>query len=104
VFNDNIVRLITAYKAVHITDDDTTSLGVPTPLFESIEIDMAIREDDPGWNKSILEEYKGLLNNKAFTIRQGNPPPGRRLIPNRLILQKKYNTKEKLYVLNHDSA
>jgi hypothetical protein len=35
----------------------------------------------------------GLLNNKAFTIRKGKPPPGRKLIPSRLVLRKKYNTK-----------
>jgi hypothetical protein len=47
VFNNTVVRLITAFKAVHISDDDTTSLGVPTAPFESIELDEAMREDAP---------------------------------------------------------
>ena len=92
VFNDNIEQLVVSFKVIHITDEDTTSLGVPTAPFEAINFDTAIQEDAPGWRKSIIEEYKGLLKHNAFTIRKGTVPMGRKLIPNRLVLWKKYNT------------
>jgi hypothetical protein len=94
VFNNNIVQLVVSLKAVHITDDDTTSLRVPTALFEAIDFNTAMQEDAPGWHKSIIEEYTGLLKHNAFTIRKGTVPMGRKLIPNRLVLRKKYNTLE----------
>ena len=92
VFNDKVVHMITSMKAIHISDDDTTSLGVPTAPFEAIDIDEAMREDAPGWRKSIIDEYQGLISMKAFTIKYGKPPNGRKLIPNRLVLRKKFNT------------
>jgi hypothetical protein len=94
VFNNNIVQLVVSLKAVHITDDDTTSLGVPTTPFEAIDFDTAMQEDAPGWRKSIIEEYAGLLKHNTFTIRKRTIPMGRKLIPNRLVLRKKYNTLE----------
>jgi hypothetical protein len=92
VFSDTTVQLIVSLKAVHITDEDTISLGVPTAPFEAIDFDAAMQEDAPGWRRSIIEEDEGLLKNKAFTIRQGTVPMGRKLILNRLVLRKKYNT------------
>ena len=88
----NIERLVVSFKVIHITDEDTTSLGVPTAPFEAIDFDTAMQEDAPGWRKSIIEEYEGLLKHNAFTIRKGTVPMGRKLIPNRLVLRKKYNT------------
>jgi hypothetical protein len=93
VFNETVAQLAFAVKAVHLSDDDTTSLGVPTAPFEAIELDVAMREDAPGWHESILEEYRGLQKMNAFTIKKGKPPPGRKLIPSRLVLKKKFNTK-----------
>jgi hypothetical protein len=34
-------------KAVHLEDEDTTSLGVLTAPFEAIELEEALREDAP---------------------------------------------------------
>ena len=38
VFNNTLVQLITSF-AVHIMNEDTTSLGVPTAPFEVINFD-----------------------------------------------------------------
>jgi hypothetical protein len=96
VFNDTVVQLFTAMKAVHLTDKDTASLGVPTAPFEAIDMDEAMREDAPGWRKSIIEEYTGLLKMKAFTIKTDKLPTRRKLIPSRLVLRKRFNTKEEV--------
>ena len=91
VFNETVTQLAFAVKAVHLSDDDTMSLGVPTAPFEAIELDDAMRE--VGWHESILEEYRGLLKMNAFKIMRGKVPSGRKLIPCRLVLKKKFNTK-----------
>ena len=48
VFNDIVVQLVTALKAVHLDIENTTSLDVPTATFESIELKDALQEDAPG--------------------------------------------------------
>jgi hypothetical protein len=93
VYNDTIVQSITAFKALHLEDDDTVSLGAPTAPFEAIELDAAMREDAPGWRKSIHEELQALLDMNTFDIRRGRIPQGRQVLPCRLVLKKKFNTR-----------
>jgi hypothetical protein len=95
VFNDTVVQLVTALKAVHL-DDNTTSLGAPTAPFEAIELDAAIQEDALGWRKSIKQELSSLLKMHTFTIMKGRVPQGRQLLPTRLVLKKKFNTKDEV--------
>ena len=47
VFNNIVVQLFTAMKAVHLTEEDMTSLGVPIAPFEAIDLDVAKRKDAP---------------------------------------------------------
>lgn len=76
-------------------NDDTMSLGVPIAPFEVIDLKAAMLEDAPGWRRSILEEYKSLKKMNIFIIKRGKLPPGRKIIPSRLVLKKKFNTNGK---------
>lgn len=92
VFNDTVVQLVTAMKAVHL-GDNSTSLGAPTAPFEAIELEAAMQEDAPGWRNAIHEELSSLLKMNTFTIMRGRVPQGRQLLPTRLVLRKKFNTR-----------
>ena len=39
VFNNTVVQSVIAMKAVHLEAKNTTSLGVPIVLFNTIEVD-----------------------------------------------------------------
>ena len=55
-----MVQLAYAIKAVYLEPETSTSLSVPTALFEAIELRDALKEDAPGWRKAILAEAKLL--------------------------------------------
>ena len=77
-------------KAVHLEDEDTTSLGAPTAPFEAIELEEALKEDAPKWLEAIYEEGNSLKKLNTFTIMRGKIPNGRKVITSRWVLRKKF--------------
>ncbi len=48
VFNNTMVQLVIAIKAVYLETENTTSLKAPTVPFNIIKLDQALREDTLG--------------------------------------------------------
>jgi hypothetical protein len=90
VFNDQVVQLVNAMKAVHLEDEDTTSLGVPTAPFEAIELEEALKEDAPKWLEAIYAKGTALKKLNTFTIMRGKIPNGRKVITSHWVLKKKF--------------
>ena len=86
VFNDQVVQLVKAMKAVHLENEDTTSLGAPTAPFEAIELEEALKEDAPRWLEAIRAEGTALKNLNTFTIMRGKIPTRRKVITSRWVL------------------
>ena len=78
-----MVQSAIALKSVHIELDSSTSLGVPTPPLEAIELNDALNSKDaPEWHKAIIAELESLKKTGTLDIRWGSPPTGKKLIFN----------------------
>ena len=92
IFSKHMVQLAIALKSIHIELGSSTSLGVPTPPLEAIELNDALNsEDAPEWHKAIIAELESLKKIGTLDIRWGSPPAGKKLISNRWVLRKKFN-------------
>jgi hypothetical protein len=81
VFSDVVVQLVRALKAVHITREDSTSLGAPAVPFEAVTEEETTKEDAPEWRKAKLSELQSLKNTNTYAI--VNCPKGRKIIRSR---------------------
>ena len=46
-FSESVMQLVTESKAVHLKEDESSSVGVPVPPFEGITIEEAMEGDAP---------------------------------------------------------
>ena len=46
-FSSYIIRVIAVLKAIYLNNKELTSLGIPSVLFEAIELKEALKEDAP---------------------------------------------------------
>ena len=92
-FNNMVVQLVIAIKAIYLEAKNTTSLGAPIALFNAIKLDQALREDAPGQIKAIFNEFLSLKRMHTYTIIRGTVLKGRLLLLSKLVLKYKYNTK-----------
>ena len=60
VFNDIVIQLVIAMKAVYL-DNNITSLSILITPFEAITLEAAIKEDTPSWKRAIYKELSSLL-------------------------------------------
>jgi len=92
-FTDLINRLVIAFKAVYLEPESSTSLGVPTPPYEAIDLDDALAsEDAQDWLKAISRELQALKSINIFKILYRALPEGRKLISSCWVLRCKFNT------------
>lgn len=97
VFSSSVVQAVIAMKAVHLDSDESTSIGVPTPPMEAVDLEDALKSGDAlEWKKALLSELKSLQKMNTFKIMWGEPPSGRKLISTRWVLRRKFNSKMQL--------
>jgi len=53
-------------------------------------------EDAPSWIKAIFKEFLSLKRMHTYTIIRGRVLEGKLLLPSKLVLKHKYNTKEEV--------
>ncbi|KAI0991135.1 hypothetical protein K3495_g17052, partial [Podosphaera aphanis] len=53
VFSRDIAVAATAHQIVHINSNESSSIQVPTPPFESITVEKAMEEDKERWTEAI---------------------------------------------------
>ena len=80
-------------KAVHLEARDMTLLGAPIVPFDAIKLDQALKEDAPSWMRAIFEEYLVYKIINTYIIIRGSVPKGRTLLPSKMVLRYKFNTK-----------
>ncbi|KAI0992685.1 hypothetical protein K3495_g15500, partial [Podosphaera aphanis] len=80
VFSRDIAVAATAQQIVHINSNESSSIQVPTPPFESITVEKAMEEDKERWTEAIRSELRSLEKTGTFTILKGQPPKGRKVI------------------------
>lgn len=86
VFSDTVAKMVTAFNVVHI-DEETGSLGAPSPLLEVVTLEEALREDAPKWQEAILAELRSLESTKTFSVVP--IPKDRKVIRSRWVLRNK---------------
>ncbi|KAI0992502.1 hypothetical protein K3495_g15683, partial [Podosphaera aphanis] len=89
VFSRDIAVAATSSQIVHINQNDSSSIQVPTPPFESITIEQAMVEDKKLWTEAIFSELKSLEKTGTFTIMKGQLPKARKVISSKTVLRKK---------------
>ena len=47
VFSDSVIQLVIGFKAVHLKEDESGLVQAPTPPFESMTLEEAMKEDTP---------------------------------------------------------
>jgi hypothetical protein len=93
VFNNTVVQLVIVINAVHLKAGNTTSLRAPIALFDTIELDQALKEDTLGWINAIFKEFLAYRRINTYTIMRGRVLVRRSLLLSRLILRHKFNGK-----------
>ena len=86
VFSDAVIQLVSVMKAVHC---ESTGSGIPTPLFESVTIEEAMREDALEWKKAIYSELQSLKDTNTYKVVES--PRGRKIIPSKWVLRRKFD-------------
>ncbi|KAI0999426.1 hypothetical protein K3495_g8772 [Podosphaera aphanis] len=91
-FSHSIATDAIAAQVVHIEEGKSSSIQVPTPLFESITVEQAMLEDPKLWKDAIKSELKSLKDANTYTILSGTAPPGKRVISSKIVLRKKFKS------------
>ena len=94
VFSDVVVQLVTELKAVHISREDSMSLGVPAVPFETVSEKETTKEDAPEWQKAKLSELQSLKSTNTYAI--VNLPKGRKIIRSRWVHRRKFGSEGNL--------
>lgn len=90
-FSTSVIQSVNALNAVHLAEGKSSSLGVPSVLFENLTVEEAMLEDAPAWTESILKELRGLQKTGTYEIIRGNPPSSRKIISSKWVLKNKFN-------------
>jgi hypothetical protein len=75
------MKLITGFKAVHLKEDESSSVQASAPPFEAITLKEAMRENDPEWLKVFVSELQSLKDTNTYRI--VNTPSRRKVIASR---------------------
>jgi hypothetical protein len=89
IFSDSVMQLVTEFKAVHLKEDELSSVQASAPPFEAITLEEAMREDAPKWLKAFLSELQSLKDTNTYRI--VDTLSGKKVIPSRWVLRKKFN-------------
>ena len=71
VFNDKVIQLAIAIKAIQIKPNQLTSLRAPTAPFKAVNLNQAFTQDATNWVLSILNKLKSLKKINTFKIIKG---------------------------------
>ena len=90
VFNDKVVQLAIAIKAIYIKPNQLTSLRAPIALFKAIDLNWVFKHDFANQLLSFLDKLKAIKKINTFKIIRGRILVTFSLITARQVLRQRF--------------